>query len=441
MRSRLAQWSPARRGLLAILGGVAGGQLLALLASPVLGRLFPPEQYGPFAVITAAVLPLGTIAALRLELAIPLPRRDGQARDIASLGLWICGFLGLLGLLVSWPTRNSIASALGQSGTVAALVPWVPVVAAEVGAFAVLNQLAIRQKAYSAIARRSLLQAAATVVAQIVCGLAGLGAQGLAIGLALGQAVGVATLALSIRATASSDRDVRTPSRQILTRYRSFPLLLAPAGLLNSLGLQAPVLIASALFGVEVSGWLGMTQRILALPIGLLGTTLAQVYLGEFGEAKRTGSAELAPLFTRTSKRLALIGIVIAAIVMVAGPFAFSVVLGGRWETSGEYARALAVGLVVQMVASPLSQTLIVMEKNLQQFIWDIARLGACSGAVWIGWRLGYGATATMWILGAATALMYGIVWYLSWHAVKTRGQRVVPGPGLQADKVGREAF
>ncbi|MBO1755764.1 lipopolysaccharide biosynthesis protein [Allobranchiibius sp. CTAmp26] len=436
MRARLAGWSPARRGLIAIVGGVAGGQLLALLASPILGRLFPPVQYGAFAVITAAILPLGTVAALRLELAIPLPQQERHAWDLATLGLRMCAGLGLLGLLVTWFLRGPIASALGQGHAVANLLPWVPVVAAEVGAFAVLNQLAIRQKAYGAIARRSLLQAAATLVAQITGGFLGLGAQGLAMGLAIGQGVGVATLALSVRQNADAGPDHRASARSLLSRYRSFPLLLAPAGLLNTLGLQAPVLIASALFGVEVSGWLGMTQRILALPIGLLGTTLAQVYLGEFGEAKRTGSAQLAPLFTRTSKRLALVGVVIAAIVMAAGPLGFSLVLGSRWETSGQYARALAVGLVVQMVASPLSQTLIVMEKNLQQFVWDIARLAACSGAVWTGWKLGYGATATMWILGAATALMYAIVWYLSWRAVRHTGTFDLKEYTLQTDGV-----
>lgn len=439
MRSRLAQWSPARRGLIAIMSGVAGGQLLALLASPILGRLYPPLEYGPFAVINAAVIPLGTIAALRLELAIPLPWREGMARDVARLGLQLCAAFGGVGLVLAWFAKDPLASALGQSHAVASLVPWVPVIAGEVGAFAILNQLAIRQKAYGAIARRSLLQAAATVIAQIAAGLAGLGAQGLALGLAIGQGVGVATLAVSIRALPGSQATVHASAGRILRRFRSFPLLLAPAGLLNSLGLQAPVLLASALFGVEVSGWLGMTQRILALPIGLLGTTMAQVYLGEFGEAKRTGSNQLVSLFTRTSRRLVLIGVGIAAIVMLVGPYAFSLVLGSRWETSGLFARALAIGLVAQMVASPLSQTLIVMEKNLQQFVWDVARLAACGGAVYLGYRLGYSATTTMWLLGVATALMYAIVWYLSWRAVTTAASQNIKNTSMRLQGINDE--
>ncbi|MFC6705739.1 lipopolysaccharide biosynthesis protein [Flexivirga alba] len=422
------------------MSGVAGGQLVALLASPILGRLFPPAQYGPFAVINAAIMPLGTVAGLRLELAIPLPLREGMARDVARLALRICAIFGVAGLVITWYARDAIASALGQGTTVASLVPWVPVVAAEVGAFAVLNQLAIRQKEYGAIARRSLLQAAATVAAQIAAGIGGLGAQGLALGLAVGQGVGVVTLAVSVRTKRKGKSTVYASGQQILQRFRTFPLLLAPAGLLNSLGLQAPVLLASALFGVEVSGWLGMTQRILALPIALVGTTLAQVYLGEFGEAKRTSSNQLSTLFVRTSKRLAVVGVIIAVVVMLFGPLAFSVVLGHRWETSGMYAQALAVGLVVQMVASPLSQTLIVMGKNLQQLVWDIGRLAASCGAVYLGYRLGFTATVTMWLLGAAMAMCYACLWLMSWHAVghNTSGHHLAGGSHPVSKRVHR---
>lgn len=415
----MARWSPARRGLLTLMGGVAGGQVLALLASPVLGRVFPPTDYGPFAVINAAILPLGLIAALRLELAIPLPRREGMARDVARLGLQICASLGCAGFAAAWFGRGEIASALGQGQAVAQLIPWVPVIAAEVGAFTVLNQLAIRDKAYGAIARRSLLQAAATVASQIAAGFAGLGAQGLALGLAIGQGVGVWALAVSVRTPPGGEPTVHASPIEILRRFRTFPLLLAPAGLLNTLGVQAPVLLASACFGVEVSGWLGMTQRILALPVSLLGTTLAQVYLGEFSEAKRSASSQLAPLFTRTSKRLALFGVGIAVVVILLGPQGFTFVLGHRWANSGSYAQALAIGLVAQMVAAPLSQTLIVMGKNLQQFIWDVGRLIACGAAVYGGFKFGLSPTTTMWILGAAMTGCYGCLWLMSWHAVR----------------------
>lgn len=417
MKARIAHWSPARRGLVALMSGVAGGQLIALLASPVVGRLFPPGQYGPFAVINAVVVPLGTVAAWRLELAIPLPVREGMARDVARLGLRLCAAAGLIGIVIAWVTREAIANSLGQNQSVADLLPWGPLIAAEVGAVAVLTQLAIRRKAYGAIARRSVLQACATISSQIVAGLLGMGAQGLVLGLAIGQGVGVLTLGSSVWAGAKVT--AHATAIQILRRFRSFPLLLAPAGLLNSLGLQAPVLIASAVFGAEVSGWLGMTQRILALPIALLGTTLAQVYLGEFGEAKRHASKDLIPLFIRTSRRLAAVGAALALLVITLAPFAFSLVLGRRWEASGYYAQALAVGLVVQMVASPLSQTLIVMGKNAQQILWDIARLFACSAAVFGGYKLKFSATSTMWLLGTTMAVMYACLWSMSWRAVK----------------------
>ncbi len=160
-----------------------------------------------FAVITAAILPLGTIAALRFELAIPFPQRDRHAWDLASLGLRICAGFGLLELLITWFARSPIASALGQG---------------------------------HAVARRSLLQAAATVVAQTAGGFLGLGAQGLALGLAIGQG-GVATLALSVRQNAETGPDDRAQPPKPAQPLQIVPLLLAPAFAVHTGMIAAPL--------------------------------------------------------------------------------------------------------------------------------------------------------------------------------------------------------
>jgi O-antigen/teichoic acid export membrane protein len=420
--------SPSRRGVLALVGGTGAGQAIAFAAAPFIGRLYPPHVFGPFAVINSVVFSIAPVAALRYDLAIPVPQTHRDARALASVGLRLAALLVALGTVVAWFARHGIAHLLGLSDANTNLVLWIPLVAGLMGMFMVLNQLAIRARMYSAIARRNVLQAAATVVFQILAGLAGLGANGLAAGLALGQLTGVIALALSLRGalrdSAEPGPDEATSRRELMSRYRTFPLLLAPSGLINSLGLQAPVLLASTLFGATIAGWLGMTQRVLAVPVALFGLTLAQVFLGEFGAAKRERSAALRSLFLRTSGRLAVVGALGGVILVALAPVLFAAFLGEQWRRSGVYAQALAIGLMFQMVASPLSQTIIVMRKNHYQAAWDVSRLVVCSGAVWAGYKLAIGDVRTMWLLGAATAIMYALLWGLSWMAI-VKGERV----------------
>lgn len=54
--------------------------------------------------------------------------------------------------------------------------------------------------------------------------------------------------------------------RKALSRYRRFPLFLAPSGLLKVLGQQLPVLLVAYWYGSSVAGWLGLTLRVWPSP-------------------------------------------------------------------------------------------------------------------------------------------------------------------------------
>ena len=63
-----------------------------------------------------------------------------------------------------------------------------------------------------------------------------------------------------------------------LRRYRRFPIFLTPAGLLNASGVYVPLLLVASFYGATAAGYLGFSQRILSLPVTLLGQSIAQVY-------------------------------------------------------------------------------------------------------------------------------------------------------------------
>src|SRR3954471_16287753 len=65
-----------------IMAGTAFGQLLAIAVSPLLSRLYTPADFGLFSLVNAFAMVLGTVAALRYEMAIPLPRADDEARAV-----------------------------------------------------------------------------------------------------------------------------------------------------------------------------------------------------------------------------------------------------------------------------------------------------------------------------------------------------------------------
>ena len=426
LRAKFVRASPARRGLLALVGGTGAGQLIALCAAPIVSRIYAPGVYGPFAVINSVAVTAATVAAMRYDLAIPVPEADHDARSLASLGIRIAVVLSAATTVALFLASHWLARILHLAPAVAPLLPWAPVIAGLMGIFIVLNQLAIRRRMYLAIARRNVLQAGAIAVFQVVAGAAGFGAQGLAAGLAAGQAIGVVSLAASLR-TDLTESVTSRDRREVARRFKSFPLVMAPSGLINSMGLQVPILLASVMFSSRVAGWLGMTQRILLLPVAMIGVAMSQVFIGEFGAARRSGEGQLAQIFMRASRRLAAVGIIGAVGVMIFAPVAFRLVLGEQWERSGIYAQALALSLVFQTIASPLSQAIIILNKSYRHALWDVARLASVVIAMVAGQAIFQSDIATIWILGGATTLSYVILWYITWRTIQESAR---PGNG-----------
>ena len=70
-----------------LVSGNVLGQSAVLLASPILTRLYTPEEFGVFAIFASLLGIVGIVSGLRYELAIPLTLTDGSAANILALDL------------------------------------------------------------------------------------------------------------------------------------------------------------------------------------------------------------------------------------------------------------------------------------------------------------------------------------------------------------------
>ncbi|MEW2384566.1 oligosaccharide flippase family protein [Micromonospora sp. NPDC047707] len=418
----------SKLGVLSIAAGSGTGQLLLLLAAPLLARLYSPADFGAFAVLATLAAIVGTVAAGRFELAIPLPQRDRDALALVTLGLVTTLVTALLGTVVVAMVREEAAALFGQP----ALRSWLwltPWTAAAMGAVLVLNQFAIRHRRYVAIGRRNLLQSGAMLLTQIGAGVAGLKAGGMALGLGAGYLVGALSLARETRRIRPGEIAARRSTLwRTAVRHRRFPLLMGPSGLLNVIGLQVPILLIAYRYGAEVAGWLGLTQRVLALPAALLGMAVAQVYLAELSRTARSGDGlRIERLFHRASRQLAVIAGVGLVVVTLGAPPVFVWLFGAQWANSGLYAQALAVYAATQLVASPMSQTLVVFGRQGLQLAWDAGRVLLVTGAVCAVAMSDGSPLLAVWAFGISAAASYVAGWLLSlWTVRRHRAQQTL---------------
>ena len=79
--------------------------------------------------------------------------------------------------------------------------------------------------------------------------------------------------------------------------YRKFPLITSWSTLANQCALVVPAIFIGAFYSVEAAGFYAMAQRLLAIPMDLIGQSVMSLYIGELSDYKRKSPEKMKSLF------------------------------------------------------------------------------------------------------------------------------------------------
>lgn len=414
--------SKSGRGLLQLLTGTVGAQLLTFAALPLISRLYSPESFGQYSLVLSLAAIATPLATLRLESATLLPQDTSHVRSITGVAL---GAILVIGVVYSGAVFA--LSSFGVSGLNVSfgLAVWIFVFTVLMAVFELLTRLTLRKKLYSTVATRTFLRSAATVAPQL--GLSVGPAQavpGLLIGALIGHLAGLGVMVKSTKEFLCRPRlhDVRTVWR----RYWRFPVVFAPSALLNAFGLQLPLVFFIAHFGIGPGGQVGMADKLISVPVTLVAATIGQVFAGEAADRIRSGGAGVNRLFLRFSALLAAGGLVVGVAAATLAESVLPWILGSQWTTAGMVVQTLALNAAIRLVASPLSQILILLEKSLLNTILDVIR----AVLMVISFSL---VTALSLSLTQATFLVYtamAVTYFVTWVCCAVLAHKADPGKG-----------
>lgn len=363
---------------------------ISAVSMPILTRLYTPESYGVFGVYSALVSVLSIVTTLRYEFSILLPRDDEEAEQLVAVTLFISIIVStitgaILWIILTWMNPVSLNI----------LRPYIGLLTLNIllcGFSQAFAYRLIRHQQFRPQLRASLAQSLTYLSIQVAGGLLRVGAYGLIIAKLIGQVVyaGITwkrKLVLTKRAF----------SRELIARYRYLALYDLPAALTYILQGQLPVLAATAFYSVQETGWLLLSLRVIELPSQILTTSLGRVYLGRAAESVHQSPRSLYRLATKAMKWLALLGFVPTFVLMASAPLLFTWVFGVAWRTSGEYLQILAPLLFVNMIASPLYNTLTVLKKSRLLLKIEALRTATVLFSFWLPALVGQPFQVAVW--------------------------------------------
>jgi O-antigen/teichoic acid export membrane protein len=390
-----------------MLAGTVLGQAASVLLSPVLTRLYTPDQFGYLSVYTGALTILTVVAALGYDFAIPIARSDAElANLVAGSGIVLAVMTGLVALAIWLPPDHLLATL--WLGPLASHRFLVPLGFACLGGYGVMVAAATRVDAFRDIARTRILQGVCGPVSQILLGCFGAGAPGLAIGFVIGQSSGTFLLLSRVVMQAPQLRAAFSwrAIPVVLRHYSRFPLLASWAPVLGMAG-GGPVLflLFAAMYSPEVAGYMFLTERVIFRPLLIVSTSLLQVFTGEAGWAVQRDPGRLQRRFLQVVLwQFALsVGWVLLA-NLVAG-WAFAVLFGAQWAAALPYLRASSLAYLALAVLHPVSSSLQIMQRQGLAATWQVARLLLVIGGVVIALHLGWPAVRALWLASFAQAV------------------------------------
>lgn len=343
------------RSILILASGTALAQIINLAFIPIITRQYGPEAYGMMGSFMSVVNILIPLCALSYPIAVVLPRRSLVAALVVRLCLCLGAIIALLSVVVLAVGWLFFSDSLDQEKYPLWYFLLLPLMLLILPFQQTGQQWLIRTKNYNQIAQISVIQAGLVNALRIGGGLLA----PLPVTLVLITALGYALQALQLFMRSVKNGMTLTSSAfsvkkmgLIARKYYDFPLYRTPQVLVNSLSQSLPIFIIAWYFGAAEAGFYTLAQTILGAPVTLLSGAISNVYYPKVTE-KINGNAPVFAFITKSTLLLLLVATLIYLVVILFGPWIFSLVFGDKWEMAGEFGRWMALYCIFWLAARP----------------------------------------------------------------------------------------
>jgi len=344
--------------------GTIIAQAIPIAISPLLTRIYSPEDFGVFALYMSIISILSVIATGRYELAIILPEKDEDAINLIALSMILVSFFCFFIFILVLFFNDQIVSIL-KAPNISSWLYFAPISIFFVGLYQNLNSWINRKKQYKKQALSKVVQNATIGSGSLGLGFSGIISSGLIMSLIAGQGVVASFLGLL---TWRRDKSLfkKINRHQVIhmgRKYIDFPKYDIAASLSSVSSQQIIYILFNSLFSSTVVGYYYLTQRMLSAPISFLASAILDVFKQKAAkDYKKHGNAKV--IYRSTFKKLLVLSIIPTAIIYFFAIDIFVFMFGENWKEAGVYAQILAPMLLFRFLANPLSFMLYIGNKQ-----------------------------------------------------------------------------
>ena len=409
------------RALSVLIAGSAVSSIILLCITPILTRLYTPEDFGVLSIFTSILYVLMIVVSLRYEAALVLPKEKKAALAllfIANASTFIVSGIVIL-LLVMTPFTTWIG--IGETHSFF----WILGLSLLfVGIFQSMNNWALRYEQYDIINRAKISMNTGQGFGQLVFGFLNMGVIGLLLGEMLGRLTGmVQYIRYYKKDLQQANRTSLQQAKELLIRYKKFPLISSISNVIYSVAVNLPALFLAAYFDVATAGFYYLAQKILTVPENLVGFSATQVYLSQAAKMMQEGQ-NLKKHCLDTVKHLFIIAFIIIASIDILAPIGFTFFFGHGWDTTVTFIQILSLMYFTKMVLQPINGVFQVCEAFYMQITAESIRLVIIVLALIFASTHKMTPNEALWMISIMTTLGYIVCAIFAWQVMNKAGDK-----------------
>ena len=362
MLKKLKPKSEFSKNSISLITGSALSQAIPAGLSPILTRIYTPEEYGLVAVFMSVAGIFAIMATAKYDTAIIIPKSDKEAVNIIALSFLFTLLASLLSLFIVYFFNQNIVDFLDKP-EISNWLYFIPFMVVLSGINQSMQMWSTRKKRFKRISNNMIIGTATGSTFNLSFGLSGLGVLGLLYAMFISQIVSLWHLVhRSFRNDKQLIKYMNSSSIiKVAKKYKKMPLLLLPTALIDNVRIASLNILIIHFFTTAILGQLSLAFKVIRVPMTIIYSALIQVFMQKLAVSPKEDYYRLLIKFLG---KTTLIGIPLYSFMYWISPDAFAFVFGENWRFAGEIGSVVSFWMFFHIMTNPVGHFLIFVNKH-----------------------------------------------------------------------------
>jgi lipopolysaccharide exporter len=379
------------KSIVILFSGTAIAQILPVLLTPLLSRLYQSSQFGVVFLYLSVVSVFSVVSTLKYEISIVLPKTKQTALYLYIGSLMMAFVVSCILYVLIIPGHGYLLHFFDSEKALGNWIYLIPVSVFCMGTAQASNFWLNRGAHFKHISAGKVVKSVSMVTSQTAFGFSKgfVKWNGLLEGVVIGQIFHSFYLAYIIikqkilKNTQFSFRRLK----KVMLYYQEIPKYNAPSGLVNMLSNNLPIFLLTSFYSIDTVGLFGMAMRLVATPMGMVNSSIGEVFYSKASYLYNHDKEKFVWLTKETTMKMVKMSIAPFVVLFFLAPKLFALLLGESWGMAGTYTQIILPWLFVSFINAHLTGLITIFRIQKQYLIFSILFLACRFFAFFIGYE------------------------------------------------------